>query len=137
MLQHGVAGWVAVGVVSHFEVVDVNHEQAGRLSKNVARRDDLLDVLVEGPAVEQSGQGANRALLTLLLELDPQALRCAARALQRADPGVKLGSDGVRPGLRSSRAPASRRVHPTGSAALPMAPRLRSRWRAVEPDAGP
>ena len=71
MPEHGVALWMAVGVVDGLEVVDVEHDQADR----VVVAADLLDLgveeLLETAVIRQAGELVGDGLAAhLIVELD-------------------------------------------------------------------
>ena len=109
LLEHLVAGVVAVVVVVALEVVDVEEHQAEEAPVALRGVDRVGEELVEGAAVSGAGEfvgpGEPAELLVLLVEIEPAGQPVGPRAQVGFVDGARdqdpVGTDGVGRGMRA------------------------------------
>src|SRR2546423_3323325 len=91
LLEHGVAGLVAVVVVYALELVDVAHDERDRLVEAHGMLPHLVQALVQGaPVLDLRETISERDLLQLFIQLRQFFLPRLESGLQRLDPEERI-----------------------------------------------
>src|SRR5690242_13492963 len=106
LLEHGIAGFVTIGVVHLLEEIDIHDDQRGRAAKTVGLRDHAPELLIEESTIGQSRQHVRASPLTDFFDLPDLFEECSGDSRKKADVPRLLNSQTARLGAFDDNGPA-------------------------------